>query len=458
MEEKAVKFLHLDLKGIVPGIDRFRKYLQYFASLGYSGIVLECDCRIPWKCWEGAGEILFTKEEISSLAEYAESLNMEIVPLIQCMGHMEWVLKEEKYSHLRENGYYNDLCPSHPETVEKLKEWIDETFALFPRAKRLHLGGDEAWHLGSCPVCQAKITSDPLHRGKMGLFTDHISLLANYAKEKYSLQVMLWDDMFCKEENKLLLDEELKKLPADTIFVHWKYQTDAEESLAETAACNRIVWGASALRCSWQNHFVHALNFVHERFANISCWEKTGLPILHTTWGRPNNLWNPYGPWEALIPEFIAGGKGVKEVEKHPWKDFLVLMDEAVKACDYKKLENCLAEGEKLSCSDEWEEEGKAFFLLGLRYEILRLETKGHLELLRIRAVLEKYGRGDPAGCEKDYASCREEVRLKIEKWEKDLEEFWKRNSLSDFEEYRDLRRAEFFIAELFERKTDDKE
>ena len=452
MEEKAVKFLHLDLKGIVPGIDRFRKYLQYFASLGFEGIVLECDCRIPWKCWVGAGEYRFTKEEIVLLAGCAESLGMEIIPLIQVQGHMEWVLKEEKYAFLRENGFYNDLCPSHPEAKKILTEWIDETVSLFPRTKRIHLGGDEAWHLGCCPVCQEKISSDPLKRGKMGLFADHASFLANYAKEKYSLQVMLWDDMFCKVEGELL-DHLLAEFPSDTIFVHWKYLGDVNAELSKISSGNRRVWGASAIRCTWANHFIHALNFVSERIENIKNWENTGLPVLHTTWGRPNDLWNPYGPWEALIPEFIAAGKGVDVWEKHPWKAFTVQMDEAVRRGDYKMLEECLAEGEKLPCADEWEEAGKAFFLLGLRYEILRLEAEGHLDLVRIREVLTKHGKGDPAGCEKDYAACREKVRQKMEKWEKDLEEFWKKNTLSDFEEYLDLRKAEFFEEELFERK-----
>lgn len=451
MEEKAVKFLHLDLKGIVPGIPRFRKFLQYFASLGFNGIVLECDCRIPWKCWEGAGEILFTKEEISSLAGYAESLGMEVIPLIQVQGHMEWVLKEEKFAHLRENGFYNDLCPSHPQTKAKLMEWIDETVSLFPGAKKIHLGGDEALHLGSCPLCKEKISSDPQKRGKTGLFADHVAEIACYAKEKHSLQVLLWDDMFRKAEENLL-GSLFARFPEDTVFVHWKYTGDVKEELANAAKGKFALWGASALRCVWSSHYIHALNFAGERIHNIKNWEETLLPMVHTTWGRPNDLWNPYGPWEALIPEFIAAGKGVEEWERHAWKSFTEHLDEAVRLGDYKMLEECLLKAEKLPCADEWEESGKEFLLLGLRYEILRQETKSHLEIVRIRDVLHKYGKGDPAGCEKDYALCREKVRIKKEKWEKDLEKFWKKYTLSDFDEYLDLRKAEFFEEQLFER------
>ena len=43
-------------------------------------------------------------------------------------------------------------------------------------------------------------------------------------------------------------------------------------------------------------------------------------------------------------------------------------------------------------------------------------------------------------------------VYRKKEKWEKDLEKFWKKYTLSDFDEYLDLRKAEFFEEQLFER------
>lgn len=449
MEQKK-KYLHLDLKGIVPAFPRFCQWLEYFASLGFAGIVLECDCRIPWKCWEGAGEYFYTKEEIVSLTEYAEKLHLEVIPLIQVQGHMEWVLKEEKYASLRENAFYNDLCPTHPISVEKLKEWIDETVALFPHAEKIHLGGDEAWHLGSCPLCQEKIGNDPLQRGKMGLFADHVSLLANYAKDKYALQVLLWDDMFCKVEDEKILELLFAKFPPDTIYVHWKYQGDIQNDLEKIRTAKCKVWGASALRCSWQNHFVHALNFVGERVENIRKWEESDLMILHTTWGRPNDLWNPYGPWEALIPEFIAAGRGTAEWDKHPWKTFTEQLDESVKLCDYKKLELSLKEAEKLPCADEWEEQGKKFFILAIQYELLRLEGKSHLEVLRIRNVLKAHGKGDPCGCEKDYAAAREKFRKKTEEWEKVLTLFWQENSLSNLEEYKELRRAEFFPDLLF--------
>ncbi|MBP5182949.1 MAG: family 20 glycosylhydrolase [Lentisphaeria bacterium] len=453
MREERTKFLHLDLKGISPQVPRFREYLAYFASLGFDGIVLECDCRIPWKCWEGAGEILYTREEITLLAEYAESLDMEVIPLIQVQGHMEWVLKQEKYAFLREDGFFNDLCPSRPESAEKLFSWIDDAAELFPRAKRIHLGGDEAWHLGKCPLCRERIASDPLRRGKLGLFADHVSSLARYAKEKKGLQVLLWDDMFCRTD-KALLNPLLDLFPADTIFVHWNYHLKDEEAPLVSSMEKRTVWGASALRCGFANHFVHVLNPVGERIRNIRNWEKAPCPVLHTTWGRPNNLWNPYGPWEALIPEFYAAGRGTAAWEQHPWNSFVKVLDGAMEhGGEYKKLEHCLALAKELPVSGKWEEQGRNFFLLGIRYELLRLEAKSHLEVLRARSVLGKYGRRDPAGCEKEYAAGREKFREKVSAWEKDLETFWKENLLSDFEEYRDLRKAEFFPELLFGEK-----
>ena len=139
--------LHLDLKGIIPSEKKFLKWLNWFRTRGFDALVLEYDCRVPWKVWAGAGSPLLTKSAVKRLVGHAEKLGFEVIPLIQIHGHLEWILKNPEYSFLRENGNLNELCPCHAESFPKMRRWIDA--------------------------------------------------LCRYAWEEKRLRPMLWDDMFC---------------------------------------------------------------------------------------------------------------------------------------------------------------------------------------------------------------------------------------------------------------------
>jgi len=57
--------------------------------------------------WTGDLSVLarpghYTEEAVSSLLEHAARLGLEVIPLIQTFGHMEFVLKHSKFRHLRE--------------------------------------------------------------------------------------------------------------------------------------------------------------------------------------------------------------------------------------------------------------------------------------------------------------------------------------------------------------------
>ena len=167
---------------------------------------------------------------------------------------------------------------------------------------------------------------------------------------------------------------------------------------------------------------------------------KTGLPVLHTTWGRPNNLWNLYGPWEALIPPFLAAGDPAKWAV-HPWHLFINALDSALLSKDRKRLEELAGEALRLPAADKMEEQAKIWYHIGIRYELLHAETLEQFQTERCLAVLGKYGCRDPKRIA-EFAALSCSSRNRKTAWEKDLAEFWRRNELSDFEEYLDTRRA----------------
>ena len=53
--------------------------------------------------------------------------NFKMIPLVQTFGHLEFVLKRDRYSHLRETpNNYTSVCPLNPESVELVCSMIDQ--------------------------------------------------------------------------------------------------------------------------------------------------------------------------------------------------------------------------------------------------------------------------------------------------------------------------------------------
>ena len=176
------------------------------------------------------------KHSPAAAAPVTPKLGLEAIPLIQIQGHVEWLLKHEKYAHLREMNSFQ-FCPSHPETLPLLKRWLDEVLTIFPNAKHIHLGGDEVESLGICPVCKA--------RGKAEVYLAHARAMTEYAVSK-GIVPILWGDMFIQE------NLSAESLPEETVLVDWKYWGRAPyRSTLTLEKSGRTVWGASAILQSW---------------------------------------------------------------------------------------------------------------------------------------------------------------------------------------------------------------
>lgn len=156
----------------------------------------------------------YTKDEIREIVEYAQELNIEIMPEFDIPSHSRAAIAA--YPELScfprdlpvadHWGVKHDvLCVGKDDTITFVKNVIDELCELFP-APYFHIGGDEVpkhrWDL--CPHCQAKIK-------KLGL-KDSEELQCNFMNEikdycgAKGKQVFMWSwDL----EDESLLDNDL---------------------------------------------------------------------------------------------------------------------------------------------------------------------------------------------------------------------------------------------------------
>jgi hypothetical protein len=176
---------------------------------------LDCLPDVPW------GEA-YTKEEVAGLLAAARAAGLTPFPLVQTLGHLEYLLTHAPYHPLREGRCIaSTLCPTHPETLPFLRRYLDETAELFGQPAWFHLGADEVWLLGACPRCQARLAGRP----KWELYAEHLATVVRHVLER-GMRPIAWADIALGHP------ELLDRFPRELVWMDWDYPT-AEEHPAQ---------------------------------------------------------------------------------------------------------------------------------------------------------------------------------------------------------------------------------
>ncbi|QEH43383.1 beta-N-acetylhexosaminidase [Chitinophaga sp. XS-30] len=109
----------------------------------------------------------FTMAEMQELTRYAQQYHVQIVPLVQGLGHVGFILKWPQFAHLREIPASNfEFCPLKDGSYELLEDLWKDAMEATPGSAFIHIGSDETYELGACEQCKKKATEI----GKSGLF------------------------------------------------------------------------------------------------------------------------------------------------------------------------------------------------------------------------------------------------------------------------------------------------
>ncbi|CAH0698525.1 unnamed protein product [Spodoptera exigua] len=124
--------------------------LPTLKNYGVNSILMEYEDMFPY---EGnlanlSSEIAYTKTELTDFLLEAKKLDIEVIPLIQTFGHMEFVLKLAEFSVHRELPYNpGEICPSQPGSLELIRNMLSQPI------KYIHIGCDEVYNINDCPNC-----------------------------------------------------------------------------------------------------------------------------------------------------------------------------------------------------------------------------------------------------------------------------------------------------------------
>ncbi|XP_003377209.1 hexosaminidase domain-containing protein [Trichinella spiralis] len=244
--------VHLDLKGAPPRVNQFRDLFEFFKKAGATGLLIEWEDMFPF---EGDLEPLknrnaYTKAEVESILGWAREVGLHVIPLVQVLGHLEWVLKHAEMVELRENVIFPQaVCVSNPNATRLVRLIIDQVLALHgDDVEYVHIGADEVYQYGECARCVENLYSRQLER--QDLILEHIANLSIYIRSEFNKRVLVWHDMLNVMEEKSLEKWSLGDLVEPVV---WAYAENLEEYLPlelwkRFERIFRHVWGASAFK------------------------------------------------------------------------------------------------------------------------------------------------------------------------------------------------------------------
>jgi len=308
--------VHMYLAGLPPTADRFVQLLKLFAAARYNVVVIEWDDSFPWTVDNRfRSPTAYTPEDIRRFQETASALGLELIPQVQCLGHMETPLSVPGYEHLREvPNTSSGLNPLDPKSRELVQAMIDDVLQLMPEVKRFHLGGDEARTLGQNPNTRTYIQE----HGKGALYLQHVEPILDNLNARH-IRPILWHDMMIDWD-----DKQLKSLAAKCDLMVWGYDGNPETTKGNYNSKviqhfheNGIVqWGATAYKgCEGETPERHTSDrpVIAARVENAKAWadvaQRQGLAgVVATGWSRWSVDTLQCVPIDAALDSLVAVG------------------------------------------------------------------------------------------------------------------------------------------------------
>ncbi|CAF2587920.1 unnamed protein product [Rotaria sp. Silwood2] len=295
------KYIHLDLKGAPPQPNKFYETFFNFIDqlkMGVKGIVIEYEDLLPLngRLANATHRFGYQKSDIELIQTVAKSHQLEIIPLIQTFGHLEWLLK------LREFELYRDdlvspmvITPCFNLTYVLLEDLLQQTLDMHPNSNIIHIGCDEVALTNSHPQCQETWMDVPER------YINHVKRVVSIIQKiRPGMRILIWDDVIRGDQfiyNDILLNQ-LKNLVEP---VAWNYRSTFDDPYVSSSIWNIYsklfsnTWAASAYKGGLNRYSIqtntthHVLNnhaWLQFLESSLNQNNKSFSAIILTGWSR----------------------------------------------------------------------------------------------------------------------------------------------------------------------------
>jgi hexosaminidase len=287
----TVKGFHLDLRIQVMKMPALKTLALRLKKDGYNTLIMEYEGTYPYRKHPLiSNRYAYSEAEITDFVRYCGGLGIDVIPLQQSFGHVEYILRNSRYALQREDQKdLSQVCPSREDLNRALFTDLFTELVKTHSSKYIHIGGDETHLLGHCALCKARLEKESISK----LYGDHIKMLCDIVIKLGKIPVM-WADIALK------YPDALQYLPKQVIFVDWNYGWNLDmfgdhEKLMKSGF---EIWGAASLRSSpdnynlitWAKHFDNIRDFVPQsrklgyKGMIMTSWSTSGVysPVLES--------------------------------------------------------------------------------------------------------------------------------------------------------------------------------
>ncbi|XP_045155359.1 hexosaminidase D isoform X1 [Echinops telfairi] len=248
-----MRVVHLDLKGAPPKVSYLSEVFPLFRALGANALLMEYEDMFPY---EGRLKLLraqhaYSPSEVRAILHLARQHGLEVIPLLQTFGHMEFVLKHGAFAHLREVALFpSTLNPHEPESLALVGAMVDQVMELHQGARWLHIGCDEVYYLGEGEASKQWLQQE--QNSAATLCLSHMRAVASHVRARHpDTTPLVWDDMLRDMPEGLLEESGVPQLVEPVL---WDYRADLDVPskvvlMEKFRACGfPRLWAASAFK------------------------------------------------------------------------------------------------------------------------------------------------------------------------------------------------------------------
>ena len=261
--------------------------MDYLAVMGYNLFMLYTEDIIEMKNRPYFGYMrgVYTKEDVKKIDDYGYDYGIEVIPCIECYGHMAKYLYWDEAAPIKDTA--SVLLAREEKTFEFLDELIENVSSCV-RSNRIHIGMDEAWDMG-----RGKFLTRHKYVPPIEIFNEYMERLIGIT-DKYNLKPMMWSDMYFRasndhdayyEEDIIVSEETKNSIPEGVELVFWHYGEGPgcdDYMLKKHVELNREVIFAGGL-WSWSGHFPeHNYSYLTHKESLEAC-RKNGVKQMMTT-------------------------------------------------------------------------------------------------------------------------------------------------------------------------------
>lgn len=213
-------------------VEYLKEVIRKHALLGYNKIMLYTEdvYEVDDEPYFGYMRGKYAKEEIQEIVEYAEIFNIEMIPCIQTLGHMEQFLRWNYNYKLKDQK--NVLMTEIDEVYDFIEKCIVSLRKMY-KTNKIHIGLDETFGLALGRYY--KIFG---HKNQYEVFVNHLRKVNDICLKHGFQDVLIWSDMFFRisSVSEAYYDLEIKvseklinDIPENVILVYWDYYNEQDD-------------------------------------------------------------------------------------------------------------------------------------------------------------------------------------------------------------------------------------